>query len=87
MAKREILLGEYNDNDPWIIEDDCVTNLPHFPCRHAVPSESVYAKNAIDGAEFESKMVKIPKAIIAFNEGGYNCTILCWDCVKEAVNG
>jgi hypothetical protein len=57
------------------------------PCKHSrmLPFE---AKKAVDGSVYNEKEKEwiSPRVIVVKNEGGYNSTGLCADCVLEVFN-
>jgi hypothetical protein len=74
---------EYNFNtggvwdDPqWAIKINHTEKAHLFTgCRHCHSIENV--------TEFEKKWV-VPRVVIAANDGGYNSTGVCLDCILEA---
>ena len=78
----EIGEGELAEGMSWTIELDylATTGDPKPPCLHAKPIldgavEALY--EAIDGRHLWT----VPRVIRARNEGGWNSTVLCLDCV------
>ncbi len=71
----EWTVGEYNEEMPWqIVVDWCAQN-PKSVCKHAV-----YVGN--DGPY---KLYRIPRVVTCANEGGFNGTVLCVDCILNAL--
>ena len=71
--KIEVLKGEFSENMPWRIETDykmCGSD----PCEHC-------AYTGIN--EFGEAVYSVRAVVIAENEGGYNQTIVCLDCILE----
>lgn len=56
------------DDGDWEITSDATT--PH-QCKHCAESDNM-------------RRWKISRAVQAWNEGGYNFTIVCLDCILEA---
>lgn len=66
-----------------LVEIDCVhtTFEKDPPCSHAVfvmRRNNKWSKRPV-------YVWRIPAAVVAFNEGGHNCAMVCLDCANEAV--
>jgi hypothetical protein len=77
-----------------IHEEDCYSNaktgekwLHCFkPCKHAIliKKEEKKGKNIYDESWIDRTLFfKIPRVVVATNEGGYNTTGVCLDCILE----
>ena len=66
--------GEYAEGMEWEVLEG--VEIPNFGigCAHAVPC-------TISGVAG----VRVPRVLRAYNEGGFNHTMLCADCVLEAL--
>jgi len=62
----------------WIYEGD------DYKCPHCTEREIVRT-NRSDGSFFETVYVKCSRVVVAVNEGGYNSTGVCLDCILEAI--
>lgn len=81
--------GEMREGFAWEIHfDEKCSNYGGSPCRHCkdLPFEPKYRSDGSIYNEDEKEWI-CPKVIVATNEGGYNSTGLCADCVQEALNG
>ena len=65
-------------SDFRIVFDFPVYKFGYKPCSHAIKSKIV---NSLTGKK-ESVFI-VPRVVRAGNEGGYNCTEVCADCIKE----
>ena len=76
--------AEYAESYPLEIAYDHVQRMKymeHPPCKHASPVFQVTNDNHFN--DKTEPAVKIPRTITARNEGGYNCTTTCLDCLLE----
>lgn len=78
----EIGEGELAEGMAWTIELDYLARTydPKPPCPHAKPIQDgrvTALYDAIDG----SHLWNVPRVLRAKNEGGWNSTVLCLDCV------
>jgi len=55
------------------------------PCKHC-HSECFDVRKRYDGSKYKVKQWICPRVVIATNEGGYNSTGVCLDCILEAEN-
>lgn len=51
-------------------------------CKHCINHRTEHRKGT-NGYEYDEKLWDIPRAVVAYNEGGYNCTVVCLDCILE----
>jgi hypothetical protein len=52
-------------------------------CKHCGPiREEVQVPGTPN--EYIKQFRSIPRAVVAYNQGGYDCTIVCLDCIIEA---
>lgn len=58
------------DGDWEIIRDGTTTDR----CKHCTEQ--------VENGYFEKEW-RIPRAVIAYNQGGYDCTVVCLDCILE----
>lgn len=76
-------IWEYKD---WYIVFDCPVNLAYeYPCHHCRKKFFVrtYAAN---GKYYDEEYTICPRVVVAENEGGFNTTGVCLDCILEAVD-
>ncbi len=71
-----ISCGLWEEKDCELIENYVSRN--DF-CKHAIP----IGKIIFHDSELVMKFYQIPKVLIATNEGGYNTTGICVDCLLE----
>lgn len=76
MKTDEFDTGECGEELPWQIIENYEIEAGFMPshhniCKHATPAE--------DGG------VIIPLVVQCWNEGGHNSTVLCVDCLREAI--
>lgn len=81
--------GEAVEGEPWEIETDVEAgNLfgkENPPCKHAVNSYEVFDVT-VDGEKRHPHQAWALRAVVrARNEGGFNCTAVCLDCILDAV--
>lgn len=55
----------------------------HLPCKHASAIHTKEQRRA-DGSTYSVECWIIPRAVVAYNEGGYCTTGVCMDCILEA---
>ena len=71
--------GEYSEGMKWEVRKNKREHYAHKTavCKHALN---------IKPTNNDSKTVSctVPRVIVAWCEGGYNCTHLCLDCVLES---
>jgi len=67
--KIEIKQGEFSEGYPWCIKSPYGEIEPENACKHCTQTE--------DGL-FEVRAV-----VIALNEGSWNGTVVCLDCILE----
>lgn len=69
--------GEYSEGMSWELEEDVALDVwgcgLRGVCRHAVL--------------LDEQHVRVPRIIRAYNEGGYNSTQMCVDCLLDALAG
>ena len=53
------------------------------PCRHCSPRETV-TKYRPDRSTYTRDEWTCPRVVVALNEGGFNSTGVCLDCILEA---
>lgn len=67
------------------IDIECTESVGTKMCKHS-HSKSIKTHSRYDGSTWEEVIWICPKMIIAYNEGGYNKTGVCFDCIIEANN-
>lgn len=67
--KIEIKKGEFKEGYAWRIESPYGEIEQDDACKHCTETE--------DG------LFQVRAAVIALNEGGFNCTSVCLDCILE----
>lgn len=87
-------VGEFAENMPWRIIKDAYFHSEYRKemCKHCVelqpgdPRIDMWSpyKDGPPAYQDHSHWI-IPRAVYALNEGGFNCTIVCLDCILEAV--
>lgn len=77
-------IGEYAEGMGWqVLQDYIHLNVCETPiCPHA---EYLGEAKYYEGDSRVYKLYRLKRAIKAYNEGGYNCTLMCVDCVLEGV--
>jgi len=74
----------WTDDDEWHIISNCVCGgVEGNFCKHCKKVEIEKEEDAFDP---EDKFI-CPRAVVAYNEGGYNSTGVCLDCILEVVAG
>lgn len=81
----EIQDGCMWEGGPWTIELDheCSGSGGGAPCKHCHTIKTETRTNAYGGKYLKLVWV-CPRVVIARNEGGYNSTGVCLDCILEA---
>lgn len=69
---------EIHYNEPIIVHHNSI------PCPHCGESFIVQKDDAF-GGQFSDIYVICPRVVVAYNEGGYNTTGICLDCLLEAI--
>lgn len=85
MATYKFEEGVMWDDNPWTIETDYeCSEYGGEPCKHCSP---IYGKRYEDenpAVDARERKWTCPRVVIAVNEGGYNSTGVCLDCILEA---
>lgn len=82
----KIPIGEYQEGMSWEIHTNYTTGASYIKvCKHAISLPAETITNIHTGQVFNHPSVMIPVVIMGINEGGYNCTTICWDCIKDAM--
>lgn len=83
-AAIEFAEGSVWEDFPWQIafNVDCSYSTP---CRHC-HSHRIKVSTRWDGSTCEAAHWTCPRVVIAQNEGGYNSTGVCLDCILEAAD-
>ena len=81
----ESSVGDYGEGIPWALvagSQQCLRWISE-PCPHVGPSYTadVQGNPTVDG---QVQYANVPCVVVAFNEGGYDCTEVCLDCVFDA---
>lgn len=76
-------LGEYSEGYNWKVVENYIAWISDDEeiCEHA--SKRVVKTKIFNGKEHYRVEAVIPKAVVAYNEGGHNGTAVCLDCIKE----
>ena len=77
--------GEYCEGMDWeiLIEDVIDVSHSNATCKHAVFVRSEDQKRSDGSVYGTSQFYRVPRLIKAYNEAGYNCTLVCGDCIAE----
>ena len=85
--KREThLIGGVWEFSKWEVEFDSINHLyaPEVPCPHAkVSTEEQHRSLHRDSPLCETPSFCTPSVVVATNEGGYNTTGVCLDCILD----
>lgn len=54
------------------------------PCKHCRDIHDKVHTRSWEDSTWTERVWTIPRVVIAFNEGGYNSTGVCLDCILEA---
>lgn len=73
MKISEVQVGELNDGHSWSIEENQPVQKS-MKCKHCIPLKSFWTDYAV------------PYSIKCTNEGGYNSTLLCVQCLVEELS-
>ena len=66
---------------------DIYNDMTEEPCKHGFGVEiEVHGPYPSGCKRYEKKRWRVPLVVIAYNEGGYNCTAVCVDCLLEAAD-
>lgn len=84
MKSIEFEVGELGEGSSWRIELDSqlLNNGDSKPCPHA---HSFRIDTSYGTKEKPYGFWTIPASIVCSNEGGYNSTVLCLECLKVAL--
>lgn len=70
------------EDGPWFIDENHEVS-PDRPCKHCNSKRVIVHTRPMDGSEFYTTAWTCPAVVIVENEGGYNSTGLCLDCLLE----
>lgn len=74
------------ESGPWKLAKDYPCSAHGgFPCRHCHSYETLTHVRSWDQSTYTERVWICPRLVIVTNEGGYNSTGLCLDCLLEAV--
>jgi len=81
----EIQDGCMWEGGSWIIDFDhkCSEYGGGIPCKHCHSIKTETRNDAYGGQHLKQVWI-CPRVVIAKNEGGYNSTGVCLDCILEA---
>lgn len=95
MTPREIAVGELGEGGPWeVVINHTVETWGEawqtMLCPHAInvrdePQNPLAPLRSEPPRNWMVKRWEVPVVLKAYNEGGYNHTLLCWGCVQEAM--
>lgn len=68
---------------PWKIVTNKVVEESDSFCRHC-KDQHVHVYRSYYGREYEKIAMICPRVVVALNEGTYNSTGVCLDCILEA---
>ena len=54
-----------------------------IPCKHCLDEREI-VKTRWSGEKYTRKACTVPRVVVARNEGGFNSTGVCLDCILEA---
>ena len=80
------------EGNPWFIETDyqctaSVGNKSEVPCKHCHSDQIVDKPRSPNvGGTYQMRQWICPRIVIAMNEGSYNSTGICLDCLLEAAS-
>ena len=80
-------IGGYSENTEFTIikNHEALINSDKDKCKHA--SKTIVKKcKRYDGYEYEELYCTIPNVVKSINQGGYDCTFVCVDCIIEAID-
>lgn len=84
MTEHKFKIGGVWEEDWLKISADYVTEGENYkPCKHAHSKHKI-KHTRYDGSTYNEPAYIIPFVVIAVNEGGYNSTGVCLDCIIEA---
>ncbi len=83
----EFEIGGVWESPKWLIEFDheAWKSSGTTPCKHCGP---IYTKEheRHDKTTYTEEYFRVPRVVVAYNEGGNSSTGVCLDCILEAVN-
>ena len=79
--------GVMGGNSPFSIKTNnaVVSMLTNNPCKHC-HSHKIVQHSRSDKSTYEEKRWICPLVVEVSNEAGYNSTVLCVDCLLDALN-
>lgn len=84
---KKFLIGGMWEDYEWEIHfNEPVTHADKRSYPHC-KEPFIYRRKRSDGSHFDTVIAICPRVIVARNEGGYNTTGVCLDCVLEATKG
>lgn len=83
---KEFEKGEMAEGLPWEIAFDEEILVYDEYARKVLCEHAYYKGKGPWPSQNTNETYCIPRAIICYNEGGYNSTTLCLDCLLEQVN-
>lgn len=87
---RSFEVGEYGEGMPWKIQEnyDVESDERYGPwaCSHAVFLREEERRDYRGVIYAKVKIYRLPRGILALNEGGCNSTLVCGDCIREALS-
>ena len=78
--------GCMQEGSNWriVINHRCSELAGGKPCKHCY-NEKVETHTRVDGGQWIERVWICPRVVVAYNEGGFNSTIVCLDCILDAV--
>ena len=86
MIEKVFNIGGYSEDTEFTIIKNYEARIDsdRDKCKHAGDTITRVWRR-YDGYEKDEYFCVIPNVVLAFNEGGHNCTYVCADCINEAL--
>lgn len=84
-STKEIPVGGMWEDEQWEIQYDMpIPDAEDNMCPH-LGEKYIVRTYRSDGSYFDSIHANCPRVVVAYNEGGYNNTGVCLDCILSNV--
>ncbi len=80
MAEYKFSEGGLWEESYWYLHTDC--EIQENPCQHCHSEQDIIIQETT--YQWSKHIWICPRVIVAINEGGYNTTGVCLDCILEA---